>query len=294
MNRLKILVILFLGLNLLSAQEDAGETKLIPIQQFLHISGFTIDKVPKEALVIKGTDTLIRHRLKFQEDPDLIFVPYDYRSEQFTDLYQKIAFQDPNVKDTIPARMRYWKDEMRIYFSGEVDRKDQKALTRFAEQIAESVDSLKIKIVNKLEDSNYVVYYSGHYEYEPRISRKNTVDYYLYWKGPYMNKGFLRIDRERFFNDEERLQNLKYYFVKTLGYFSGTKALDCGSYFSSCSDVSQTMSALDLELLQYHYSYGICKGVTLEVYREQLENANRVKGVSDKYLIGHYKSMFAK
>ncbi|WP_194852034.1 hypothetical protein [Nonlabens antarcticus] len=288
------LTVLILCSSLSLAQHGTEGSELISLESFMQISGLKKNEVPKEAIIFKDQDTLIRARFETKANDSLISVPYDYRSKEFTDLYKKVAFVDPNRNDTIPARMRYWKDEMRVYFAEEVDRKDKKGLTAFADEIFKQVDSLKIRIVRKLEDANFIVYYSNHYEFEPRMSKTAHIDYYLSWNGAFIDRGFLRVDKERYFNDDQRLQSLKRYFFRTLGYFNGTNSLDCGSYFSTCSNAEDSLSQLDLELLQYHYSYGICKGVTLQTYDEQLESAQTYKKEGIIFSVLHDKSIFSK
>jgi hypothetical protein len=291
---LLVLTVLILCSSLSLAQHVTEGSELISLESFMQISGLKKSEVPNEAMIFKDQDTLIRARFETKTNDSLLSVPYDYRSKGFTDLYKKIAFVDPNRNDTIPARMRYWKDEMRVYFSEEVVRKDKKGLTAFAEVISSQVDSLNIQVVRKLEDANFIVYYSNHYEFEPRMRKTSSIDYYLSWNGAFINRGFLRIDKERYFNDNQRLRGLKRYFLKTLGYFNDTKNLDCGSYFSSCSNVDDSLSQLDLELLQYHYSYGICKGVTLKTYEEQLESAQAYKKEGVEFSVLHQKRIFSR
>jgi len=292
----RILLLIFTCISFVGfAQLRPDSEGLVSIQDFMEETKMTKKMIPDSALIIRGNDTLIKISGFTPLSEDLISVPYDFRSRQFTDLYTTVAFKDPNVKDTVPARMRYWKDGMRIYFADEVERSDVKGLTNFAQVISSKVDSLDISVVNKLEDANYVVYYKDHYDFEPRMNTNNFLDYYLYWKGAYINKGFLRVSKERYFNDAERLKLLKAYFFRTLGYFEPTRELGCGSYFSTCSDVSESLSQLDLELLQYHYSYGVCKGVTQKTYLEQLERAEEYRNKPrSKFFVSHHKSIFQK
>ena len=293
MNRTLLILTLCVGLNLVNGQHTTTESEMIPIKDFIKLTGMSLKDIPIESMIFKDNDTLMRVQFKDNPNQDLISVPYDYRSKKFTDLYKKVAFKDPNVKDTFAGKMRYWKDEMRIYFSDEVSRTDKKGLTDFALQIAEKVDSLKIRVVKNIEEPNYIVYYKNHYEYESRMGSR-AVDFYMHWNGGFINKAALRVDADTYFNEELRLKQLKRYFIKTLGYFENTNELDCNSYFSTCVNVDGELSQLDIELLQYHYSYGFCKGVTLDVYQRQLESAEIFRDKPHAYSVAHYKSLFAK
>ncbi|KQC33172.1 hypothetical protein AAU57_07495 [Nonlabens sp. YIK11] len=293
MNKILGYILIALCCNTITAQHSPSVVDSIRLRDFLKFTNQSLEDIPKETMIFKDRDTLILFRFADNPNKDLITVPFDYRSKKFTDIYEKVAFKDPNVRDTFPASMKYWKDEMRIYFSKEVHRKDRKGLTDFALNIASKVDSLKMDIVNNVEDSNFVVYYKGSYEYEPRMS-SSAVDFYLSWKGAFIEKGALRIDPEVYFNQEMRLKQLKRYFVKTLGYFEDTRELDCNSYFSSCVDAPEELSQLDLELIQYHYSYGFCKGATLKMYQEQLDAAEIFRDKPDSYRVAHPKSIFKR
>jgi hypothetical protein len=58
-------------------------------------------------------------------------------------------------------------------------------------------------------------------------------------------------------------------FIRSLGYFyAQPNYLDCTSYFSSCPSDKKIWKK-DLEILKYHYSYGICKGTDLIVFEKK-------------------------
>jgi hypothetical protein len=69
---------------------------------------------------------------------------------------------------------------------------------------------------------------------------------------------------------------LRDYFIKSLGYFNLIKDFDCESYFSDCYSANKKLTELDIELLKYHYSYGICKGTSLETFEEQHKKAKEI------------------
>jgi hypothetical protein len=66
---------------------------------------------------------------------------------------------------------------------------------------------------------------------------------------------------------EQVITSLKINFIRSLGYFI-PNYLDCTSYFSSCPSDKKEFGKKDLEILKYHYSYGICKGTDLIVLKK--------------------------
>jgi hypothetical protein len=88
-----------------------------------------------------------------------------------------------------------------------------------------------------------------------------------------------------YFNETLRLYELKKYFIQNLGYFNLINDFDCDSYFSNCYSPNKKLSALDLELIKYHYSYGICKGTDLNTFQEQHQRAKETLEDSDKKII---------
>ncbi|WP_304133266.1 hypothetical protein [Mesonia mobilis] len=61
---------------------------------------------------------------------------------------------------------------------------------------------------------------------------------------------------------------LKYHFFHSLGYFGNSDKIEPKAYLSSSKKIRK-LTKIDLELLKYHYSYGICKGIGLKAFEEQ-------------------------
>lgn len=201
-------------------------------------------------------------------------VPYQYKDSTFLNVYKTLAFN--HYKDSVSKNttMKYWKDDIAIFFSKSVDKKVKKQFMAYAENTLQHIDSLSIKEVKKVEDSNYVIYYNGDYEYESRLSKYTKSDYYMHWNNKnQINRLSIRLIKEDFFNPKLRLRELKMYFIKSLGHFKLNRNIDNNHFFSGSYDNEYQLSNFDIEILKYHYSYGICKGTNLETFENQHEKA---------------------
>jgi len=74
-------------------------------------------------------------------------------------------------------------------------------------------------------------------------------------------------------NEKLRLEKLKTFFFQSLGYFNLIDDFSCDSYFSNCYSKNKKVTKLDIKLLKYHYSYGICKGTNLSTFENQHKKA---------------------
>ena len=119
--------------------------------------------------------------------------------------------------------------------------------------------------MKNLNDANFVIYQKGDFEYENNLKKLNN-DYYIWWDQNKINRGFIKIDPEINFNDNLFSEALNKLFIKTLGHFEFTNLIDCSNYFSNCDTPVKKFSKLDYEILKYHYSYGICKGLDEESF----------------------------
>ncbi len=199
-------------------------------------------------------------------------VPYEYKDSTFLDVYKSIAFKYANDTLDKKSSMKYWKDDIAVYFSESVDKKVKKEFMSFAKNVVSQIDSLSIKEVKKVEDSNYIIYYNGDYEYESRMNKYTFSDYYMHWNNKnQIYKLFIKLNRDHFFNPTLRLKELKKYFIKSLGRFQFNKNIDCNNFFSGCYTTDYKLTDLDIEIIKYHYSYGICKGTNLETFENQHE-----------------------
>ena len=201
-------------------------------------------------------------------------VPYEFKDDSFLNLYKKITFRASKDSTKKSEPMRYWKNDIKIFISSSVDKKIKKDFFIFTEDISNQIDSLNIKEVKQIEDSNYIIYQSGDFEYESRMSNYSATDYYMYWNGnSQIYKTSLRFIKEDFFNPNLLLKGMKDYLLKSLGHFNFNPDLGCENYLSGCQQGDVVLTSIDYELLKYHYSYGICKGTDIETFEEQHKRA---------------------
>lgn len=204
-----------------------------------------------------------------------IRVPYQPIDSSLLEIYKDVVFQKyRNNENSKKTRMRYWKDDIKIYYSENVNKAVKKEITAFAKYLSKNVDSLDIEFVNSVEKSNYVVYglnSNNDYNYEPKL-KSGDVNFYVYWNGKQqIYNAKLLIDSRAYDNEEDLVLKSKKMFLNTLGYFSYTYKLPKQSYFSLWKFANKQFTEDDLEILKYHYSYGICKGTDLETFEDQYE-----------------------
>ncbi|WP_412561016.1 hypothetical protein [Winogradskyella sp. MIT101101] len=247
-----------------SQEKDIQKRYLVPKDHFKE------KYKPSDSLgfIIKNGDTLIR--VDRFISPKGVAVPYEYKDSTFLELYKKIAFQPIHKDSSNTKPMKYWKDDIRIYFSENMSKSVIRDVMEFAQKIDEEVDSLKISKVKKIEDSNYVIYYDTDYEYLNEIKNKKKSDYWISWNGKnQIERGYLRIVKSRMFSEKLTIQKIRELFFGTLGWFYLQDDLDCDNYVANCYSDSKHLTAIDLEILRYHYSYGICKGTSLKTFEAQ-------------------------
>ncbi|MCB0435361.1 MAG: hypothetical protein KDD08_04785 [Mangrovimonas sp.] len=247
----------------------------MPLKNYLKDNKKPLTKEDSLKITYIGNDTLIR--IDNYKRPKGVSVPYEYKDSIFLNYYIKTAFRIKNDSTDRKSTMKYWKDDIRIFFGDGITKRNRKNFMSFAKNIGSQIDSLNIYEVNSLEKSNYVIYSATDYEYEQKLRKSKTSDFYLYWnKRNQITKCSIKINTETFFNDSLVQSELKKYFVQTLGYFTLLSDFSCESYFSNCYSPEKKLTPLDIELLRYHYSYGICKGTTLETFEENHRHAKEV------------------
>jgi hypothetical protein len=199
-------------------------------------------------------------------------VPYEPKSDVFLEKYMEVVYRQTTSPDsTNKSRMRLWKAPLKIYVDPSVTEEDKQALEDFAERIDLAVDSLRIAFVPSPEASNYIVYYTSEeftsqYEANLLSSREG---YYIYWKGGQITRGSLKVDATAIKDPAIRRGLLLWRFYLSLGYFEPLGNLPCTEYLSRCFSPDKELSESDLEILKYHYSYGICKGTRITEFKEQ-------------------------
>nr|WP_321224324.1 hypothetical protein [uncultured Psychroserpens sp.] len=206
------------------------------------------------------------------------FVDYVYKDSLFLNEYKKIAFNHKNDSLDYNTTMKYWKNDIKLFFSKSVSKKERKSILSFAREISNKVDSLTIYEAKNHEDSNYVIYYTGDYEYEQNLKNYNRADFWVYWNNNsnQLYKGSIKINNQKFFSESLRIAEIKKLLFQSLGYFKLSNNYNCDSYFSNCHSNNKQITDFDYELLQYHYCYGICKGTSLETFEAQHESVKNM------------------
>lgn len=267
----------FLFFALISLQgfsQDTISRTYFPLQEYVKL-GNTLTKQDSLNFRFKDEDTLVLVPGNFLETlyADKVWVEYEPRDSLFLEIYKDVVYGKPGSNTRDSEIMKYWKDEIKIYFDPSVPYPHQNYLMGFAKKIISGIDSLNISKVNTLEESNYHIYYlteEHKIDHDPRI-KNDLGGYYVNWKNHQIYKASLKINLKHATRDDYQLQLLTHYFIGSLGYFKSSDRLECESYLSSCSHFRR-LTSMDLEILKYHYSYGICKGVNLERFEEMHSN----------------------
>lgn len=274
-----------------SENKILGEAKehkaYMPLSQYKKIYKRLITQKDIDNFIIRNSDTLIMIDNKdFYRKK--VSVPYQPMDSTFLEAYKDVVYLKYHYKKpTKEIRLRYWKNEIKIFITKNVDRKVKKELKKFIKHLSKEVDSLKISFVKKLEKSNYIIYgldSEKDYKYEPSLKSKK-IEYRIYWNG---NQQFyhakLQIDSRSYEDKEELILKSKKVFLKTLGQFSWSFKLPKEGYFSLKYYKKKEFTKLDLDILKYHYSYGICKGTDLKTFEEQHLKAKEVFKKTGKHL----------
>lgn len=278
--KISIFIILFVTLHSFS-QDTIKVTKentfrieksYMDIKSFRKVQNRELTKSDSLNFMFKENDTLVL--LTQKDENKFVQLPFEYKDENFLKVYKSVAFKKSN--DGKKSYQRYWKEPLRIYISESINKKRKTNFINFTKEITKGIDSLNVKFVKNLNDANFVIYQKGDFEYEKNLKNLNN-DYYIWWENNKINRGFIKIDPDLNFNDNLYSEALNKLFIKTLGHFDFTNLIDCSNYFSNCDTSIKKFSRLDYEILKYHYSYGICKGLDEEAFDNFHVRANEHK-----------------
>lgn len=275
-----IFIILFVTLHSFSQDTIKGtkentfriEKSYMDIKSFRKVQNRVLTKSDSLNFMFKENDTLVL--LTQKDENKFVQLPFEYKDENFLKVYKSVAFKKSN--DGKKSYQRYWKEPLRIYISESINKKRKTNFINFTKEITKDIDSLNVKFVKNLNDANFVIYQKGDFEYEKNLKNLNN-DYYIWWDNNKINRGFIKIDPDLNFNDDLYNEALNKLFIKTLGHFDFTNLIDCSNYFSNCDTSIKKFSRLDYEILKYHYSYGICKGLDEEAFDNFHVRANEHK-----------------
>lgn len=249
--------------------------KFIPMPMYVEHFGQVNDTVET---MIKDGDTLVSVPVDFDpfDSGDYVQVPYNQKDSIFLSIYKDVVF-NAGKRGSQNERMRYWKDDIRIFFDESVPQEHAEKLMDFAKMISADIDSLNISRNFDREKSNYLVYYLNREhptDYDPRMGSSKG-GYYINWnRKNQIYDGKLKVNTELAPSEDYQLRLLKYYFFMSLGHFKQSNKMGCQGYLASCNHAS-SVSKIDLALLKYHYSYGVCKGTDLESFTELTTKMNQ-------------------
>lgn len=222
----------------------------------------------------KDNDTLVLISNKpFYKKRKRVIVPYEPKDSTFLEAYKDVVYLKYRSKENSKKRkMHLWQGDIKIFITKNVHKKVKRELKKFAKHLSKEVDSLNIKFVNKINESNYIIYginSENDYKYKSNLKDKK-ITFYISWKGnQYIYDAKLQIDTRAYSNVDDLVLKSKKTFLKTLGHFSLSYKLPKESYLSLKYYVGKKFTKTDLEILKYHYSYGICKGTDLKTFEEQ-------------------------
>lgn len=279
---MKIYIICFLITSIAFSQKKQKDSTFVS-RRYVSIAYFkengkTLTKEDSLSFVFSNKDTLVPVSDSFEFYEKGTQVRYEPKDSLFLETYKNVVY-GTDSKDSISRKyMRYWKDPISIYFHKSVPKRHRKELMKFAHKLSKKIDSLTIREVKDWDDSNYLVYYLDQENNIELNSQMNnaSASYRENWNDKsQINRAATRIDTRKVTDQHYQLILLKYRFFQSLGYFSSSKQLACSNYFSACRSVRE-LSKTDLELLAYHYSYGICKGIDLNTF-EKLHRENKEK-----------------
>ncbi|MDI5889153.1 hypothetical protein [Flavobacterium yafengii] len=219
-------------------------------------------------------------------------VLYEEKDSIFLERYKQLVFNKKyqNKEERLKPTMKIWKDEVKIYFDKSVSKYNSKKLSEFIHYLDKEIDSLKITVVKDKDKSNYFIYSisdTNEVNLDARI--RGNDGYYLLWNNKQnIYNCSLKINEKKNLNEEQILTYLKINFIRSLGYFYQELGnSDCNSYFSICKSDKKEFGKKDLEILKYHYSYGICKGSNIETFEKNHKDAKEAlkKGNTKFYFL---------
>ena len=239
-------------------------------------------RLTKKNHVIVDNDTLIFIDNDYKVRG--VLVKYEEKDSTFLEIYKDIVYKKYSnpVKDQKQQKeyMKLWKVPIKIYFDDAFDKNLQKTIIDAANNLSSQIDSLKITFVKNIEESNYIIYEmldENSTKYSFDIKNNQFIDYYMKWNKGKIYEAKLELNLQKYptISKEITANYLLQNFYQTLGRFFTTEKVPCNSMFSICNRNNKVLSEYDLEIIKYHYSYGICKFTDLETFEENHKNAKK-------------------
>lgn len=268
-----LVFLLFLIFNFTASAQDTTVIRRYVNISYFKESGKQLTKQDSLNFRIQGKDTLVPVPEDYGtfDREGTVRVKYEPRDSAFLETYKNVVFGN-HIKNIRPNQtMKLWKEDVKILFDSSVPQKHKKNLLEFASEISSGIDSLNIYEVASRDEANYFVFYRNsedEFDFEPRITNPPG-GYYINWnKNQQIDRGVLKVNAHHLKDQEAQLNLLKDQFLGSLGHFHNSPDFSCSSYFSKCKADKRTFGRMEKEILKYHYSYGICKGVNLETFEK--------------------------
>ena len=265
-------------------EKKSGQTYYLPLKEYKKLGNELTQQDIRDFRFHQG-DTLIKMPLDYvpQKDENKFQLNYEYRKPKFLEIYKEVVFRNDR------QRLRLWEKEIKMFFDPSIPEKHRNAIRYLAQGLSGAVDSLKISEVEKREDANYHLYYTNSKDtvnYEPQL--KNTKSgYWVYWdKRNRLERGFIKIDTDSIKNPVYQIANLKYQFFYSLGMFNNSNQFKSNAYLSNSNKI-RNLTALDMEILKYHYSNDKPNGVDkkgFEKFHREIQEIHQ-KDPSAKFYI---------
>lgn len=270
------LILLFFSFSAI-AQDTIRSTSAayIPIKSYKAL-GYNITQNDSLNFKFVKGDTLVKMPKGFERSQLVkgIAVPFEPQDSTFLEVYKNVVFANQRSYTKNAPTLKIWQDDIKIFFEPTVPGKHQKLLMEFTERISADIDSLNIKKVKKRENANFHIYYlnqDSDIDYDLRMESKKE-GFYISWNGKQqLYEAYLKIDTRLFSNQESVIESLKVNFFQALGYFYFSEKVPAPGFLSLTSS-EKKLTDLDLKILKYHYSFGICKGTKLNEFEATHEN----------------------
>ena len=204
----------------------------------------------------------------------------DFDSE-FIEHYKAAVFGNAKTrrKNYNLSFIKMWSSDIKVYLDKSVDKKLKKELIPFFNDISEHSNSLKISVVSKLEDSNYLIYCKNSPSDldQPIIKQDNPITYNLLCVNNKYYKGVLRLNTMSIYSFNEQVNNLKVYFFKSLGQFWLINNVPCESMLADCHSTDKKLTDLDYKILNFHYKNNYDSDVSIFKYEDIIEEYGRLR-----------------
>ena len=222
-------------------------------------------------------------------------VPYQPKDSAFLELYKDVVYKKYSNKKSGTHQkefMRLWDKPIKIYFASTLDSFYKNRVIEAATMLTEHIDSLHISFVDTAKEANYIIYQikgKNSVKYTSKINNNKYINYYISWNRNKIYDTALEINLLNYsqFSKEVHANYILQNFYQTLGRFYKTNKLPCRSMFSVCNKNNKQLTKQDLEILTYHYSYGICKFTDLKTFEENHKRAQESLKKGHKVMFSH-------